>query len=395
MKKIISALLLLSLFLVGCSEDKPIETTVVTPPQEVENPNQPAQPAYESITLGDAELSAYQIVYQPNPFKRQATSFPDSFTYGDTDYYRLIANELAAKLQELTGVKLAVVSEAAATTANEIRIGNVKRTGVSYDDLGVYAYQINQNAGVLSICGGSAGSVYHALDALYAEFAGQNSKNVKIADGTDLSGEADLITVACIGDSVTAGYGSASAQYCAYPAVLQRILWKDYIVYNYGNSGKTMRDDLNDAYSKTTTYQDMMKGAADADITLIMLGTNDSNRDRSWTDADTQSFNDSCKKLVSAIEEKRPDMTYFIMNCPVYQGNDNFGSAQVRELQSALVESLKAEGFDMQFFDMYNYSKRTITIENFPDGLHPGDKGYAMMANGVAEMLEAYRNGKS
>ncbi len=394
MKKIICLFLLLTLALVGCSNPAPVETTpAVTTATPA--PEGPADATYESITLGGVDLSSYRIVYLRNQYARPMNSHKDSFTYGDTDFYRIIAEELAATLLKMTGVSVPVSADTSAATANEIRIGNVDRPDLPKDKLDVYDYQITQTAGVLSIRGGSAGAVYHALDALYADFYAQNSKKAVIADGATITGEADLITVACVGDSVTEGFGSSNGQYSPYPAVLQRILWRDYIIYNYGNSGKTMRDDLPDAYSKTGTYTNMLRGAADADITLIMLGTNDSNRDRSWTDADTESFNTSCKKLVEAIEAKRPDMTYFIMNCPVYQGGDNFGSAQIRSLQSALVKSLKAEGYDMNFFDMYNFSKRTITIANFPDGLHPGDLGYGMMANGVAEMLEEYRASKS
>ena len=36
---------------------------------------------------------------------------------------------------------------------------------------------------------------------------------------------------------------------------------------------------------------------------------------------------------------------------------------------------------------MYTYSKDVITLRNFPDALHPGDKGYAMMANGIANKI--------
>jgi hypothetical protein len=84
-------------------------------------------------------------------------------------------------------------------------------------------------------------------------------------------------------------------------------------------------------------------------------------------------------------------MTYFLMNCPVYGGSDAFGSKTVRDLQKELTETLIGEGWDLHFFDMYTYSKNKITLKNFPDKLHPGDKGYGMMAVGVAEMLEEYR----
>ena len=78
------------------------------------------------------------------------------------------------------------------------------------------------------------------------------------------------------------------------------------------------------------------------------------------------------------------------MNCPVYGGNDAFGSKTVRDLQKELTDTLIGEGWDLHFFDMYTYSKNKITLKNFPDQLHPSDKGYGLLAQGVAEMLEEY-----
>lgn len=400
MKRILTALLacvLVSMpILTGCGNANETGATTTTTPEitsPVEEPQiAPKDQKYDSITLGGVALSEYSIVYAPDELIRLKPSFPSSFLYGDTDYYHIIADELAAVLKEMTGITLNVIPDTEAESEHEILLGNTTRAqSQEVQKLGTYTYKLMMQDGKLSIDGGSVGAAYHALDALYASLAEQGSKDPSIPADYSLSAKADLITVACVGDSVTEGYGSTNSTYCAYPAVLQRILWKDYIVINYGNSGKTMRDDLADAYSKTATYSTLMRQVRNADITLIMLGTNDSNRDQNWTDADSETFNDSCKNLVAAIEEKRPGMTYFIMNCPVYSGNANFGSSQVRSLQKALVTSLAEEGYDMHFFDMYNYSRKTITLSLFDDGLHPNNKGYAMMADGVAKMLEEYR----
>ncbi|MBQ7355454.1 MAG: hypothetical protein IJW62_08055, partial [Clostridia bacterium] len=160
---------------------------------------------------------------------------------------------------------------------------------------------------------------------------------------------------------------------------------------NYGVSGKTMREDLNDAYIKTGAYNNMLRNARQADITLIMLGTNDSNRDQNWNANSTAKFEEGYRNLLNAIKAKNDDMTYFMMNCPVYSGNGAFGSKTVRDLQKSLTDTLIDEGWDLHFFDMHTYTKDVITLKNFPDGLHPGNKGYGMLANGVAEMLEEYR----
>ncbi len=47
------------------------------------------------------------------------------------------------------------------------------------------------------------------------------------------------IKVACVGDSITAGYGLANPGTQSYPAQLQTILGGGYTVENYGASGAT------------------------------------------------------------------------------------------------------------------------------------------------------------
>ena len=383
------ALLILPL-LTGCDGNQPADTTTTTTQEPA--PEEPTI-AYDSVTIGGVALSEFQIVYAPDDFSRVKKTYTDSFAFGDTHYDKLIAEELAAELAKLTGVTIPVVAQTATASEHEILIGKTSRQQSMTNKSGLsdkYAYRISMLDGKLCINGGSSGATYHALDALYEQFASQNSKNVELAADYKVEGDADLITVACVGDSITEGYGCSSGLYCSYPVILQRILWKDYIIINYGVSGKTMREDLNDAYIKTGAYTNMLTGAKDADITLIMLGTNDSNRDRNWNANSSAKFEEGYRNLLKEINKRNSDMTYFLMNCPVYGGNDAFGSKTVRDLQKELTDTLIGEGWDLHFFDMYTYSKNKITLKNFPDQLHPSDKGYGLLAQGVAEMLEEY-----
>jgi len=47
------------------------------------------------------------------------------------------------------------------------------------------------------------------------------------------------ITVTCVGDSITAGYGLSSPSTQSYPAQLQTLLGSGYTVKNFGSSGTT------------------------------------------------------------------------------------------------------------------------------------------------------------
>ena len=52
--------------------------------------------------------------------------------------------------------------------------------------------------------------------------------------------EAQKIKVACVGNSVTFGYGLANPAEDAYPAQLQKLLGEGYEVGNFGKSGATL-----------------------------------------------------------------------------------------------------------------------------------------------------------
>gem|GEM_PF-2220030 len=80
------------------------------------------------------------------------------------------------------------------------------------------------------------------------------------------------IQVACVGNSITAGYGLAWHE--DYPTKLDSILGTGYAVTNYGNSGKTMVRGSSDTYWSQTQFANAL--AAKPDIVVIELGTNDS-----------------------------------------------------------------------------------------------------------------------
>lgn len=344
----------------------------------------------DSIKIAGVDISEYKIVYAvpENSVLRLANSGVIKTEY---NFNKIIANELAARINSYIGVTPEVVSNRAEATEHEILIGNTGRVlSNKHSDVKVYRYEIEVSGGNMSISGGAVGNTYHALDYLFEELearAAENS-NVDFEEGFTLNGTHRLTTIACIGDSITYGVGASDNTLLSWPSVLSRVLWQDCYVINYGNSGKTMRGDLNDAYNKTREYQNAIRNAQNVDIALIMLGTNDSNRDRSWNAIDDQSFNEGCTQIVENMYKKNEKIKFIIMNCPVYNGNENFGSEHVRELQAALVPALSAKGYDMGFYDMYTFTKNEVTVARFGDGLHPDNEGYAIIGEEMGRMLE-------
>merc|ERR1719272_1710234 len=85
------------------------------------------------------------------------------------------------------------------------------------------------------------------------------------------------IQIACVGDSITAGY-LASNQSMTYPGELQTMLdakyGKDsYNVHNFGAGGATVQKGADSPYWKRTQFTQFVNGTYD--VIIIMLGTND------------------------------------------------------------------------------------------------------------------------
>jgi len=80
------------------------------------------------------------------------------------------------------------------------------------------------------------------------------------------------ISVACVGDSITAGVHASSSN-TTYPSRLQAKLGNKYKVTNLGACGSTMLRNGDSPFWKRPQYQALT--AAKWDVIIIMLGTND------------------------------------------------------------------------------------------------------------------------
>ena len=342
--------------------------------------------------------SEYTIVYARNSYYKVLSGIRDQLK-GDYDFDHLTAQRLADLIYERFGVRMTVAQDTKTKAGEkEILIGKTNRK-LHPETLGADDYTVSLTEGKLVVCGGAFGTTWHAIDAIEAWLA-QKAQDGKTADFTaadSITGTYHLKTVACIGDSITYGATSTDPQYLSFPANMQRILWHDYRITNYGHSGKTMRDDLQDSYMATETWQRLLADRTGYDLVLLMLGTNDSHRDPDWDAEDDSRFKRSCKTLLKAVKEKNPNATFVMMNCPKYfDPNGKFASPHIRELQLETAKWLNAGGFRILFYDMYSFTEKEMGASLFPDNLHPGDAGYVVMGKGVAQLVRAVtENGKN
>ncbi len=85
------------------------------------------------------------------------------------------------------------------------------------------------------------------------------------------------LKIACVGDSITAGYALADPARDAYPAQLARLLGRDFDVRNFGVSAATLMDAGNYTYRTRPAHDEAL--AWKPDVVVIALGTNDTKAD--------------------------------------------------------------------------------------------------------------------
>lgn len=122
-------------------------------------------------------------------------------------------------------------------------------------------------------------------------------------------------TVACIGDSLTQGHSWAHEAYTVY---LEEAM-PELDISNYGKNGASITGTNPNIYLKYTDDQKYFDSLnSEADIAVIMLGTNDS---KAWDMAKT-SFRSWYKSLIQSYMDANPDMKIIVVTAPpTMEGN--------------------------------------------------------------------------
>lgn len=197
----------------------------------------------------------------------------------------------------------------------------------------------------------------------------------------------DAVRVACIGNSITDGYGIDMADVDGYPAQLQRILGNGYCVRNFGVSARTMLNSGDHPYMKEQAWKDAK--SFEPNIVVIKLGTNDS-KPANWNGHekdfanDMQQMLDELKTLpskpviylcnpVQADSPRNPDDPWQINDSTIVNG--------VMPAVAKIAKKNKLEIIDLRplIDPKSDFMQR--------DGIHPTAKGARKMAETVAEAI--------
>jgi lysophospholipase L1-like esterase len=197
--------------------------------------------------------------------------------------------------------------------------------------------------------------------------------------------------VACVGDSITAGYMASSAN-ASYPSDLQRLFGNGVQVKNFGHSGATLLSSgdtpyvQQSEYTAATTFVSGAGATAVVDVAL-MLGTNDS-KSQNWmmgSGTRAQQFVADLGSLVDHFTGLASHPVVFLMLPPRSFAN-SYGISgtiihdQILPLIRQVAASKSAPIIDL---DALTASRSDL----FPDGVHPNDTGYQLVAQTVHDGL--------
>ena len=185
--------------------------------------------------------------------------------------------------------------------------------------------------------------------------------------------------VACIGNSVTYGYGHKNPGETSYPAQLQQLLGDNYVVCNFGHSGATLLSKGHRPYINLPEYKAALEFAPD--IAIIHLGLNDTDP-RNWPNYRDEFYNDYIN-IINALRQANPKVDIYICKMsPIFHWHRRFKSGtrdwykQIQELIPSV-----AEYGPFELIDLSRYLSHRPDL--MPDALHPNAEGAGIIAHQV------------
>lgn len=197
--------------------------------------------------------------------------------------------------------------------------------------------------------------------------------NAEKADGSE------KVKVACVGNSITAGYGVKNRDKDSYPMLLGQMLGKEYDVRNFGVSSKTMLRKGN-SYMAERAYQRALDFCPD--ILIVKLGTNDSNPEYWQYKKD---FKKDMRDMLKAFRKRSPEVKIYLCYPVGIQGE------RLKDREQTIVEEIipmiddVAERMRTEVIDLHTPTKGRAEL--FSDELHPNEEGALLMAKTIYKVL--------
>jgi len=190
-----------------------------------------------------------------------------------------------------------------------------------------------------------------------------------------------VIRVACVGDSITEGFGIENREHNSYPEQLQMLLGDEYQVLNYGLRARTLQKIGDWPYAEEEFYKLSME--VKPDIVLIMLGTNDAHPNN-WS---ASRYEEELEEFVRGYQElKSAPIVYLMTPPPIYRmGLSQMNAILVDEVLPIIGRVAERRG--VQTIDVF--SALESHEEFFSDGVHPNANGSKIIAETVYDGIKS------
>ena len=186
--------------------------------------------------------------------------------------------------------------------------------------------------------------------------------------------------VACIGNSITKGSWLSHPERDSYPAALERMLGKGWVVDNWGVSGSCASTESSQMYMKNSTYPKVKSSRPD--IVTIFLGHDDA---RKPNQAGLPRFGDGLAQIVKDLKAGNSAVRIFLITpskvfSDAYNNDDN-------AIRSQVIPAIKriADAENVQFVDAYTATENDKSY--FPDGIHPDANGAGHIAQALYKAI--------
>jgi acyl-CoA thioesterase-1 len=193
----------------------------------------------------------------------------------------------------------------------------------------------------------------------------------------------DINLVACVGDSITYGYGISDLVYNSYPAQLGRML-KEYDdqwrTVNFGVGGATLLRNGDKPYVEQSKYYQVLE--AKPDVVIIMLGTNDS---IPWNWMYKDDFVSDYIYLIDTFAQlpSNPDI-WICKPVPAFSNNFSISNQVIRDEIIPFIDQI-AQQRNVGVIDLYTALSGASGL--FPDGIHPNEQGAEMIADVITHVI--------
>ncbi len=201
-----------------------------------------------------------------------------------------------------------------------------------------------------------------------------------------ITGDGD-IKIACVGDSITYGYGLSNRN-DTWVSLLVNELGNKYQTINYGLISRTLLSSGNDPYMGEDLAKEFWNNREN--IIIFMLGTNDS-KNINW---DYDKFNKEYREILDRmIKEKSNSKIYIMIPPQVFIDNPIMTEPNKYNLENGVVpiiREIKENYKDIELIDLYS-----LTLNHkewFNDGIHPNKNGNIEIANEISRVIKETYN---